>query len=46
VGAPVVKRGDIGGGITEASRIPDSTGVASGMAMPTGIVEDHAEMAE
>jgi hypothetical protein len=39
-----VKCGDIGGGTTEASRMPDGTGVASVMAEPTGIVEDHAEM--
>jgi hypothetical protein len=46
VGAAGVKRGDIGGGIAEASRMPDGTGVASGMAKPTEIVEDRAEMAE
>jgi hypothetical protein len=46
VGEVGVKHGDIGGGTAEASRMPDGTGVASGMAKPTGIVEDHAEMAE
>jgi hypothetical protein len=46
VGAVGIKRGDIGGGTAEASRIPNCTGVASGMAEPTRIVDDHAEMAE
>jgi hypothetical protein len=46
VGATGVKHGDIGGGTSEVSRMPDGTGVASGMAKPTGIVEDHGEMAE
>jgi hypothetical protein len=46
MGAAGVKYGDIGGGTAEASRMPDCTGVASGMAEPTGIVEDPAEMAE
>jgi hypothetical protein len=42
VGAAGVKRGDIGGGITEASIMPDGTGVTE----PTGILEDRAKMAE
>jgi hypothetical protein len=46
VGATGVKHGDIGGGTAEASRMPDGTGVASGMGEPTRIVEDHVEMAE
>jgi hypothetical protein len=46
VGATGVKHDDIGGGTTESSRMPDGTGVASKIAEPTGIVEDHAEMAE
>jgi hypothetical protein len=46
MGAAGVKRGDIGGGTTETSRMPDSTGVTSRMCEPTGIVEDHAEVAE
>jgi hypothetical protein len=46
VGAAGVKCGDTGGGTAEASRIPDSIGMASGMAKPIEIVEDRAEMAE
>jgi hypothetical protein len=42
VGAAGVKCGDTGGGTAEASRIPHSIG----MAKPTEIVEDRAEMAE
>jgi hypothetical protein len=46
VGAAGVKHGDIGGGTTESSRMSNGTGVASKIVEPTGIVEDHAEMAE
>jgi hypothetical protein len=58
MGAACVKWGDLSGGTTEASRMPDCTGMvectgvaecigmASRMVEPTGIVEDHAEMAE
>jgi hypothetical protein len=46
VGAVGIKRGDIGGGIAKASGIPNCTGVVSGMAEPTRIVDDHAKMAE
>jgi hypothetical protein len=46
VGAAGVKCGDTGGGTAEASGMPDCTGMASGMAEPTRIVEGHAEMAE
>jgi hypothetical protein len=42
VGATGVKCGDIGGGIIEASIMPDGTGVTE----PTGILEDRAKMAE
>jgi hypothetical protein len=41
-----VKHCDIGGGIAKTSRISDCIGVASEMAKLTGIVEDHAEIAE
>jgi hypothetical protein len=46
VGAAGVKHGDIGGGIAEASRMSDGTGVTSEMVEPTWIVENRAEMAE
>jgi hypothetical protein len=46
VGPAGVKHGDIGGGIAEASRMPGGTGVTSGVAKPTEIVEDRAEMAK
>jgi hypothetical protein len=46
MGAAGVKCGDTGGGTVEASGMPDYTRMASGMAEPTGIVENHAEMAE
>jgi hypothetical protein len=46
MGAAGVKYGDTGGGTVEASGMPDYTRMASGMAEPTGIVENHAEMAE
>jgi hypothetical protein len=56
VGATCVKCGDLGGGTIEASEMPDCTGMAectgifectgmaSGIAEPTRIVEDHTEM--
>jgi hypothetical protein len=52
VGTTSVKYGDLGRGIAEASGMPKCTGmsecigIASGMAEPTGIVEDHAKIAE
>jgi hypothetical protein len=42
VGVAGVKCGDTGGGTAKASGMPDCTG----MGEATGIVEDHAEMAE
>jgi hypothetical protein len=44
VGAAGVKCGDIGGGIVEASKMPDGTREVFEMAEPIGIVEDRAEM--
>jgi hypothetical protein len=52
VGTTGVKYGDLGRGIAEASGMPKCTGmsecigIASGMAEPIGIVEDHAKIAE
>jgi hypothetical protein len=42
MGAVGVKYDDTGGGTTEASGMPDCTGIAEA----TGIIEDRAEMAE
>jgi hypothetical protein len=46
VGAASVKCGDIGGGTTEATGMPECTGVSFGMVEPTRIVEDRANMAD
>jgi hypothetical protein len=46
VGVADVKCGDTGGGTTKASRMPNYTGMTSGMAEATRIVENHVEMVE
>jgi hypothetical protein len=46
MGAVGVKCGDTVGGTAGASEMPNCSGMASGMAEATGIVEDCAEMAE
>jgi hypothetical protein len=46
VGVADVKCGDTSGGTTKASRMPNYTGMTSGMAEATRIVENHVEMVE
>jgi hypothetical protein len=46
VGTVGVKCGDTGGGTTEASGMPDCTGMTYEMVEASGIIEDHAEMSE